>query len=104
MKSEDKIGFMHGEFGAIEGKCKNCSNFKRWKYGDTYLRKCRVYGISHSNATDWKGGFQACGMYNKSPDGIGNLYKRNSRWRKNVAFEDRPLRGQIEFKFDGGEE
>lgn len=103
MKNEDKIGFMYGQFGMAEGKCKDCSNYKRWKYGEKrYIRKCRVYGISQSVATDWKGSFNACGMYNKNPEGVGNMYKRN-KGKSLDPLNEKPLPGQIEFKFGGND-
>lgn len=78
MKSSEKIGFMHARFGTAEGICKHCSNFQRW-LGNKLVRKCRIYGVSHSEATDWNATFNACGMYNKDPGGIGNLYKERAR-------------------------
>lgn len=79
MKSSEKIGFMHARFGTAEGICKHCSNFQRWLAGNKLVRKCRIYGVSHSEATDWNATFNACGMYNKDPGGIGNLYKERAR-------------------------
>lgn len=30
-----------------------------------YLRKCTVYGATHSEASDWRKKYEACGLYNK---------------------------------------
>lgn len=61
-----KMELMHREFGTTEGKtCGNCSNFVSGKYRDRILRKCTVYGLTHSEASDWAKRWQACGMYGK---------------------------------------
>lgn len=85
-----KIDLMHREFGKLEGKtCKDCSNLYRRKYDKTYI-KCRVYGNSCSEATDWKVSYTACGMFNKEWN--GNEIVRNVTRIKEVA---EPLEGQV---------
>ena len=98
MKSAEKIAYMHGLFGIAEGRCKECSNFQRWEAGNKIVRKCRLYGTSHSETTDWNASFQACGMFNVPPDGVGNLYLRNRRYHPPA--EDGPLPGQMEMRID----
>lgn len=64
-----KIDLMHRQFGKVLGKvCKNCSNLCTNSYDKTYY-KCSVYGISKSEATDWRLKYQACGMYNRKYKG-----------------------------------
>ena len=66
-----KIDLMHQMFGYADGVCKECSNFKPANGG---YSKCMVYGISHSEATDWNGRYQACGKKNQEYKN-GNVVK-----------------------------
>ena len=68
-----KIEKMHYLFGKSDGKCKNCEHYSTFKYHDKSYRKCEVYGITQSEASDWKAGYGACGLFpNKE-----NPYGRN---------------------------
>ena len=60
-----KIDLMHEMFGKAPGTCKECFNFMPARGG---YSKCRIYGISKSEATDWNNRFPACGKKN-------NFYK-----------------------------
>ena len=61
-----KIDLMHREFGVSPGnKCKTCSNFWRGRYHDRMYSKCAVYGMTHSEASDWSGRYDACGLYGR---------------------------------------
>ncbi len=95
MKPEDKIAFMHERFGSPleEETCAGCCNLRRWTVGEKKVFKCQIYGASHSSATDWSDGFIRCGMYGRSQDGIGNLYKQN---KVRAPAAEKPLPGQIE--------
>lgn len=65
-----KIDLMHREFGSSPGnKCKTCDHFLHGRYRSRYLSKCEVYGLTHSEASDWSGRHDACGMYNKEYNG-----------------------------------
>lgn len=62
-----KIDLMHRIFGVLDGNaCRECSNFVKGKYHDRTLCKCQVCGITHSEATDWAGRWQACGAFNRT--------------------------------------
>lgn len=51
-----KLALMHRFFGVLDGHtCRECSNFIKGKYHDKVLGKCKVYGLTHSKATDWAG-------------------------------------------------
>lgn len=82
-----KINEMHMRFGKADGKCKDCSNFRRYHYRGKTYSKCVVYGESNSQATDWNGRNAACGMFNKDYNGTP-IYMRHFR-------KDIPLEGQI---------
>ena len=65
-----KIELMHREFGFSPGnKCKTCDHFLHGRYRSRYLSKCEVYGLTHSEASDWSGRYDACGMYNQEYHG-----------------------------------
>ena len=68
-----KIEVMYAFFGRYAGRepkqCKHCCNFIRKKYSNTY-RKCLVYGDTNGESTDWKSGYEACGMFNQKYNGI----------------------------------
>lgn len=61
-----KIDIMYQLFGKTDGHCcRECSNLVEGRYHDKILRKCKVYGMTHSEASDWAKRYQACGMFNK---------------------------------------
>lgn len=62
---------MHQIFGVCHGMhiCAECSNFVSGRYHDKILRKCEVYGLTHSEASDWAKRWEACGMFNKEYNG-----------------------------------
>lgn len=76
-----KLELMHRQFGKTPGKtCGTCSNLSAHFYDKTYY-KCRVYGSSASEATDWAKRWEACGCYNKDWSGgkIKELVKHAPR-------------------------
>lgn len=61
-----KIDLMHRKFGKCEGHtCKECSNLIKGSWNYT---KCKVYGDTPSQASDWAQRWQACGLFNKPWD------------------------------------
>lgn len=56
---------MHILFGTADGKCGDCKHFVQGRYRDLNLKKCEIYGLTHSEASDWAKRWQACGCYNK---------------------------------------
>ena len=92
-----KIDLMHRRFGKCEGHvCKECSNLTSHMYDKKYY-KCRVYGESYSEATDWRVSYPACGMFNKEWKGgrIVELVRSGSEFNRKRAEE--PIEGQICF-------
>ena len=58
-----KLDAMHCLYGKVHGKkCGNCPHFIEGYYHDRKLMKCRAYGLSHSEATDWRKKWDACGL------------------------------------------
>ena len=95
MSNLRKIDLMYRQFGHADGHiCKDCSNLESHFFERRYY-KCRVYGCSASEATDWKISNPACGMFNKEWTGgrIVELVGRSGM--KNVDNEIIPLPGQI---------
>ena len=89
-----KIELMHRKFGKCDGHaCRECNNLVKGVYHDRKLTKCKVYGMTHSQASDWAGRYQACGMFNKPWDKqpIIRLVSRE----KDVEQSSEPLDGQI---------
>ena len=61
-----KLALMHQKFGRCEGHiCGECSNLISGCYRGRTLRKCEVYGLTHSEASDWAKRWVACGMLNR---------------------------------------
>ena len=59
-----KIDLMHREFGFSPGhKCQYCDNLIVQQANRRYY-KCEVYGVTDSEASDWRLSYDACGMYN----------------------------------------
>ena len=95
MSSLRKIELMYHVFGKIEGHtCGECSNFVSGCYRGRSLRKCYVYGMTHSEASDWARRYTACGQLNREYHGnsIINLVRHNSSPTKEP---EQPLAGQI---------
>lgn len=95
--AQRKIDLMHQLFGPGEGTCANCSNYVSGRYQDKILRKCKVYGWTRSEASDWKKSNIACGMKNKKWNGNNVIaMARQSRQEENVLpgqlslFEEEP--------------
>ena len=67
--NERKIQAMHKRFGTCGVfRCKDCDHLIKGKYHDRGYSKCELYGLTHSEATDWRQANQACGMYNVPQD------------------------------------
>jgi hypothetical protein len=73
-----KIEAMHRIFGAFVGKtCKDCPHLVRQDYRGFRGYKCEVYGESHSEATDWRRKWTACGAIEQmAEEGAMPIYKR----------------------------
>ena len=88
-----KIDAMHERFGTSNHLCKGCCHLVKHTHQYVYY-KCRAYGLSASEATDWKLSSVACGLYNKplpplfTP--VIELLKHTGRKQL-----DKPIDGQI---------
>ena len=90
-----KISLMHYLFGKASGFhiCKECKHFEAFRYHTKNLKKCRVYGITASEASDWANKYEACGMFNK--DWNGTPIIERARHRIFDKKEEEPIDGQI---------
>ena len=68
-----KIELMHARFGKSEHKCRECCHFGEYMRSKKYF-KCAVYGLSASEATDWRANYQACGLFN-TQSSMQDIYK-----------------------------
>ena len=72
-----KAELMRSLFGQYDAKCKDCIHLKG---GVNEYRKCRLYGNSASEATDWALSWQACGMFNQPvKDDFVTIIQRKKR-------------------------
>jgi hypothetical protein len=97
MKLRDrKLETMHRLFGTASGMCGDCPHFVRRRFDKMYY-KCAAYGLSHSEATDWRVRWHACGLIDTElPDRWMTIVKR-LEW---INKDDKPI-GQISM-FGGG--
>ncbi len=90
-----KIDLMHQQFGVCAGHaCRECSNLVKGRYHDRILTKCQVYGLTHSEASDWAGRWLACGMFNREYTGRP-VIRLVMRGRREPKEPEEPLDGQI---------
>lgn len=88
-----KIEEMYARFGRRgHGTCAECQHYTKYKYRDKPYRKCGVYGVTNSEATDWTGKWGACGMY----DGEYNGPDIVSLWRERPSDDNEPIPGQMD--------
>ena len=96
--TERKIAAMHRLFGTKEGLCRDCDHLIGGKYHNKQYYKCELYGVTHSEATDWRLSYQACGMYNiqtwANPEPIIDTLKRSPK--------DVTVDGQFRMEVDDG--
>lgn len=96
-----KIDLMHRVFGKCEGHiCKECSNLWSGLYHDRRLKKCEVYGMTHSEASDWAQKYEACGMFNRDYDGEPIIRLVRHGFSKPIDVTQ-PMKNQISL-FEGG--
>lgn len=86
-----KVDRMHALFCIEQGhKCGECCNFVSGRYMSMTLRKCRAYGLTNSQASDWAKRWTACGLFNQEYIGRKVI---EITGKKNLEV---PLEGQID--------
>ena len=89
-----KIDAMHILYGTGEGFCDDCPFFCEGYYHDKKLFKCSVYGMTHSEATDWRKKYAACGLKHKESRPDDRPVIDRLRGLKSHCM-DEPVEGQI---------
>ena len=91
-----KQQLMYKQFGMCEGHaCGECSNLVEGNWGH---KKCKVYGNTSSEASDWAKRWLACGMFNKIYTG-GPIIELVRPVRKQTALTiEEPLEGQLKLE------
>ena len=95
-----KIDAMHSFYGRDpQGrKCFDCQHLIYGKYHDRNYYKCTVYGVSHSEATDWRKSYGACRLIDKEfPECDKRIFEilKHEHTEKNEQ-----LPGQVEMLLD----
>lgn len=94
---ERKIQAMHKRFGTCGVmRCKDCDHLIKGKYHDRGYSKCELYGVTRSEATDWRQAYQACGMYNMPID-MDRWVPILDQIKHSQKTPEPPLPGQIDF-------
>ena len=97
-----KINAMHKRFGICWGEhCRDCDHCISGEWHGKQYHKCKLYGMSHSDATDWRLSWMAFGMFNVSvdTDKMNSVYKTLSNKRE----PEPQLEGQMDISaFLGG--
>ena len=61
-----KNNLMYKLYGInAEHHCKDCNHLITYRPTDKTFYKCECYGVTGSEASDWRTGCPACGLYNK---------------------------------------
>lgn len=91
-----KIDLMHRLFGKCHGHtCGECSSLVVFNYHSRTYRKCKSYGVTDSEASDWAKRWLACGLFNK-PWKDKNIMRLVRPTRKDKEeMKNTPLDGQI---------
>ena len=67
--NDRKIAAMYNRYGAwMDCKCRGCSHLISGEYHGKRYHKCELYGLSRSEATDWRLSYAACGLYDVDVD------------------------------------
>lgn len=92
-----KIDAMHHYYGYGCGTCESCPHFQDKGWYDKHYFKCRVYGTSNAESTDWRKGYTACGLIDKPfPEDERRIVDRIVASRA----EEKPIPGQMMMEFD----
>ena len=87
---------MHKEYGKLYGHtCSECHNLAKYYNESRFWYKCKVYGNTRSESTDWAKRNIACGMFDKpfNPEKQIPLIEKLKRSSKQA--ENEPIEGQL---------
>lgn len=63
-----KIELMHSLYGKTNKPCVQCPHFVGFRFGNKNVYKCRIYGITNSEASDWRMSWCGCGLFGKETE------------------------------------
>lgn len=91
-----KIDLMHELFGkGYDGDtCKTCCHLKHSINRNRSYYKCKCYGVTASESSDWRLKYPSCGLYNK-PYTWGRTVMEIKK-HEGVKKEDVQVKGQME--------
>ena len=93
-----KIDAMHKQFGQHDGKqCRDCCHLISGEWHVRRYHKCELYGLSHSEATDWRLKYQACGAYNVPREEL-DVYSPYLQALIRERNAEPPIEGQIKME------
>ena len=94
MTPDERIAAMQTIYGITPGqKCASCNNLFSRRTKRVY-HKCRLYGVSFSEATDWRVSNTACGMWGKDGSRLIPLLEQLKRLSRPVI--EQPIKGQLD--------
>ena len=94
MTPDERIAAMHRMYGANpDQRCASCCNLVSRQTKRTY-HKCRLYGVSCSETTDWRVNNIACGMFGIYVERILPLLEQLRRRDHPRILE--PIKGQLD--------
>ena len=67
-KPVELMRFYYGERSGLH-ICGECCNFVSYSAGNRKLFKCKAYGVTCSNRSDWAKKWAACGLFDKPVSG-----------------------------------
>ena len=99
-----KIDLMHRQFGKCDGHtCGECSNLESSIYDRRYY-KCKVYGNTRSEASDWAKRWLACGLFNKPWEDKPIMRLVRPTRKDKEEMQNTPIDGQMSLLFADMEE
>lgn len=91
-----KIDLMYEHYGINQkGHCKSCCNLSSGYYRGKKYNKCIAYGLSRSEATDWKISNKSCGLYNQPFDKKSKTVLEISKHSASEKHQDNLIDGQM---------
>lgn len=93
-----KLELMHALFGECpEHRCGECRNLEQFMSSRSIF-KCRAYGITWSEASDWRKKWTACGLFDTPYDGSPAMETRRLCVLKKHRESQPQIDGQIEME------
>lgn len=93
-----KIEAMHKEYGRLDNKkCADCCNLSSYRQNRVWY-KCKAYGLSSSEATDWAKRNEACGLYGLDFDIMKRTPLIEKLKRSKKSIDEKPIKGQISWR------